>query len=389
VSWLKPTASESKSDPIMEPVTNKEIKENNMPENAIHHSGIFLWVLNNRGDVVTLNLNVSDRLGYFKDSMTGNSFFTFGILPDFNLEQVTVNPEACGMLYKSETSLRTADGHIIPVFCMVERILLPDDSYIFISAIETGKIQPAEKAASDGSNTETLKNYRNNIFSVISHDLRNPFNTILGYCELLNNCIISNDKSKSLFYSKIIHDATEQSLNYLVRLLDWGRLQYDHPPFRPLYFRIDTQVKQVIKFCGFQAESKKVKIEVEIENGLEVYGDQNMVRTILVNLISNAIKFSKKGKKIVIKAVPSLEGIHFSVADEGVGMKKPDISKLFDLEKPFTTNGTEDEEGSGMGLAICKSYVDLHGGKIWAESTYGKGSVFSFVLPGSRTHFQN
>jgi signal transduction histidine kinase len=182
-------------------------------------------------------------------------------------------------------------------------------------------------------------------------------------------------------YTRIIKDATEQTLSFLVRLLDWGRLQNDQPPFNPNYFDADLPVKQVTRLCGFQADTKNILVRTEIESNLQVYGDLNMIRTVLVNLISNAIKFCNPGGKIIIKSFSVPEGVEFDVVDTGIGIKSDDLLKLFGTGKTQSTNGTSMEHGTGLGLAICKSYVAIHHGKFWAESEPGQGSTFKFFLP--------
>jgi signal transduction histidine kinase len=230
-------------------------------------------------------------------------------------------------------------------------------------------------------NLNEIQSYKDNIFSVIAHDLRSPFNTILGYCELLNSSIINSEFNKSVMYTRIIKDATEQTLSFLVRLLDWGRLQNDQPPFNPVIFEAELPVKQVTRLCGFQADTKNILLRIEIEADLKVFGDVNMIRTVLVNLISNSIKFCNPGGKIIIKSYKVPEGVEFDVTDNGIGIKKEDLQKLFSREKVQSTNGTCMEHGTGLGLAICKSYVALHHGTLWAESEPGYGSTFKFILP--------
>jgi two-component system sensor histidine kinase/response regulator len=182
-------------------------------------------------------------------------------------------------------------------------------------------------------------------------------------------------------YTRIIKDATEQTLSFLVRLLDWGRLQNDPQPFNPVYFEADLPVKQIIRLCAFQADSKNILLRTDIEANLKVYGDVNMIRTILVNLISNSIKFCNPGGKIMIKSNSVSEGVEFNVADNGIGIKKEELLKLFSNEKLNSTNGTCMEHGTGLGLAICKSYLAIHHGRMWAESEPGIGSTFKFFLP--------
>ncbi len=234
-----------------------------------------------------------------------------------------------------------------------------------------------------------IQSYKDNIFSVIAHDLRSPFNTILGYCELLNSSIINSELNKSVMYTRIIKDATEQTLSFLVRLLDWGRLQNDPQPFNPIYFDADLPVKQIIRLCGFQADSKNILLRTEIEANLKVYGDVNMIRTVLVNLISNAIKFCNPGGKIIIKSFSVSGGCGISMyADNGIGIKKEDLFKLFCSEKLHSTNGTCMEHGTGLGLAICKSYIAIHHGRILGRKRTRQGFHIQICLPAQKSRLK-
>jgi two-component system, sensor histidine kinase and response regulator len=222
-----------------------------------------------------------------------------------------------------------------------------------------------------------------NIFSVIAHDLRSPFNTILGYCELLSVSIKNGESEKSLKYNKIIQDAASKTLTFLLRLLDWGRLQQGKITFTPEYFPADKQVKEILQFFKFQADAKRIGLKTSIEPGLMVYGDLNMIRTILANLISNAIKFSRSGGKIIIKVRNVKEGTEFTVADNGIGIMPENLDGIFSHDLPFSTLGTGMEQGTGLGLLLCKNFIALHQGRIWAESEYGQGSRFKFTLPSA------
>jgi signal transduction histidine kinase len=226
-----------------------------------------------------------------------------------------------------------------------------------------------------------LQNGLDNIFSVIAHDLRSPFNTILGYCELLSVSIKEGDPEKSLKYNKIIQDAASKTLTFLLKLLEWGRLQQGKIAFTPEYFPVDKQVKEILQLFKFQADVKKIALKTSIEPGLMVFGDLNMIRTVLTNLISNAIKFTGSGGKIVLTVRNIKEYAEFTVADNGIGIRPENLSGLFNLDQPFTTLGTGMEQGTGLGLLLCRNFIAMHQGKIWAESEYGKGSRFKFTLP--------
>jgi len=346
-------------------------------------TSLFLWIFDYQGNILTVNDTVLQKLGYRQEDLVGKHFSVLEVFSVSRLKDVFQHIDTPDSTYKSESRIKKKDGTFLNVYMIGERIAFLNGSYTLISAIGPVPVHVINiySGKDGGQNLNEIQSYKDNIFSVIAHDLRSPFNTILGYCELLNSSIINGELNKSVMYTRIIKDATEQTLSFLVRLLDWGRLQNDQPPFNPVYFDADLPIKQITRLCGFQADTKNILIRTEIEGNLKVYGDMNMIRTVLVNLISNSIKFCNPGGKIIIKSYSVAEGVEFDVADNGIGINKEVLQSLFSSEKPHTTRGTSMEHGTGLGLAICKSYIAIHQGRLWADSEPGKGSTFKFVLP--------
>jgi two-component system sensor histidine kinase/response regulator len=351
--------------------------------NHLTQTSLFLWVLDKQGIITTVNEAVIQKLGYQRDDLVGKHYSVLDVFSGSHINDLFQYINTPDASFKSESRIKSRDGNFLDIYLIGERIAFFNGTYILISAIGPVPVQVVSMyPGKDGNHVlNDIQSYKDNIFSVIAHDLRSPFNTILGYCELLNSSIINGELNKSVMYTRIIKDATEQTLSFLVRLLDWGRLQNDQPPFNPVHFDADVPVKQITRLCGFQADTKNILLRTEIEANLKVYGDLNMIRTVLVNLISNSIKFCNPGGKIIIKSYSVAEGVAFDVADNGIGIKQEDLLKLFTSEKLHSTNGTSMEHGTGLGLAICKSYIAIHHGRFWAESEPGKGSTFKFVLP--------
>ena len=148
-------------------------------------------------------------------------------------------------------------------------------------------------------------------------------------------------------------------------------------------------VQEIVSIFEIQADKKSISIETNIPEGMEVYADRNLLSTILRNLINNAVKYTGKKGKIVLDAAISEEGVSISVEDSGIGMDEEQLAILFSLVHGPSTPGTAEEKGTGLGLILCKEFVDKHGGKIWAESTSGKGSVFTILLPNEVKNINN
>jgi signal transduction histidine kinase len=218
--------------------------------------------------------------------------------------------------------------------------------------------------------------------SVMAHDLRSPFNALLGLSELLieNLRKYSIDEIEELVTH--IKTSAQGTFALLEDLLKWTRAQSGSIPFNPQNLDLKDLCNNILEFLMMNAASKNIEITLSIRNKLFVYGDVDMLKTILRNLISNAIKYSDQGGLIEISAEENPDNIIVSVSDNGIGVAPDKMKKLFDISQKQTSSpGTANETGTGFGLLLCKEFVEKHGGKIWVESKYGKGSDFKFNLP--------
>jgi signal transduction histidine kinase/ligand-binding sensor domain-containing protein len=228
-----------------------------------------------------------------------------------------------------------------------------------------------------------LNTTKDKFFSIIAHDLRNPFNTILGLSDILLSDYRQFNDEKIKYYLSNIKDASNQAFDLLQNLLIWARSQTGGIEFSPVRFDLKNRVVDNIELTAGQAGKKNIEVITTIEEGFTAFGDVNMINTVFRNLLTNAIKFTPQGGKITV-TVREAEGHHeISVKDTGVGIEKENIQKIFRIENKYSTKGTEKERGTGLGLVLCKEFIDKHGGKIWVESEPGKGSEFKFTLNAS------
>ncbi|HAN79654.1 MAG TPA: histidine kinase, partial [Bacteroidales bacterium] len=188
------------------------------------------------------------------------------------------------------------------------------------------------------------------------------------------------DQTKTLRYAEIIHNMSTGTYNLLEELLIWAKLQLGKLPFEPHSVSLEEICREIVDTLKNNAELKQIKIDCNIEDA-GILIDKNMFKTILRNLISNAIKFTYPEGKIVLATKLSPEHVTITVSDTGIGIAEPDHEKLWTIAENFTTEGTANEKGSGFGLILCKEFVEKHGGKIWVESELGKGSHFKFTIP--------
>ncbi|NOU16952.1 MAG: DUF4154 domain-containing protein [Bacteroidales bacterium] len=222
---------------------------------------------------------------------------------------------------------------------------------------------------------------KDKFFGIIAHDLRNPFNLLLGLSEILVDQINASNHDKSIEISEKINQTSSVAFDLLENLLTWSRSQTGQTLFYPSNLNVKDAIDTNILLLKSSAESKGIHLSSVLTDNLYVRADKNMLLTILRNLLTNAIKFSRNSDKIFVKAEENDDCITIHVSDTGVGLDKHVIEKLFKVNENVKTDGTANERGTGLGLILCKEFIDWHQGKIWVESKKGIGSRFSFTLP--------
>lgn len=228
-----------------------------------------------------------------------------------------------------------------------------------------------------------LNSDKNRFFQILAHDLRNPFTILLGFSDILlsNFRDFSQDEIEEQLTT--LKRTTQSTYNLLNDLLLWARSQSGNLPFQPEEVDIVTLCKEVVKDKRdkFNLKSISILCDQSVVGKIKLTVDQNMIKTVLRNLLSNAIKFSYRGGTVCISLQQEGESIVVSVRDSGVGIDKQEQELLWDYSKAFVKKGTEGEDGNGLGLILCKEFIDLHGGKIWVESESGEGAHFKFSIP--------
>jgi signal transduction histidine kinase/ligand-binding sensor domain-containing protein len=222
---------------------------------------------------------------------------------------------------------------------------------------------------------------KDKFFSIIAHDLKNPFSTIIGFSGILKEKSISGDYTAIGEYATLINNSAVQTFKLLENLLEWANSQTGKILFNPLPIDLNNLIDEEFFMLSDMAAGKNIQIKRSLADNITVVADKNMLKTILRNLISNAIKFTHKNGTVEVKTMIENKYVEISVSDTGIGMTGEIISKLFRIDGDLSTPGTENEKGTGLGLFLCKEFVEKHGGKIWAESLSGNGSTFKFILP--------
>ncbi len=222
---------------------------------------------------------------------------------------------------------------------------------------------------------------KDRFISILAHDLRSPFNSLLGFSELLKNELRFYPIEKTEEMVKTIYDTIQKTHELLEDTLQWASIQSKKTTFNPTVTNIDGIISEVAYFLEPSARTKNITIENKDKEEIFVKTDPYMIKAILRNLVSNAIKFTNKGGKIEISATQTSSNTTIRVTDNGVGINPDVFEKLFSFSAMQSTNGTDDEKGTGLGLLLCKEFVEKHGGKIWVESIVNKGTTVSFTIP--------
>ncbi len=233
------------------------------------------------------------------------------------------------------------------------------------------------------SKTELLKSNsaKDKFFNIIAHDLKNPFSILYTTSELLITYFDELTVIKQKEYVKTINTSTLHLLKLIENLLEWSRTQSGLKQFNPENFNLSNSLGSCIELIRPSAEVKKISVKAEIPDDLMIYADKNMLKTVIRNLLTNAVKFTRQNGTVSVMCEVSEGKFTLKVADTGVGIKKKDISKIFAIDKHFVTNGTANEKGTGIGLILCREFIEKHKGKMIIESKFRKGSTFGFEIP--------
>lgn len=222
---------------------------------------------------------------------------------------------------------------------------------------------------------------KDRFYSIIAHDLRNPLQVLLFSAELMAEEYERLEEDAIKKFIKQVNQTAQNMANLLENLLQWARFQYGELDCHPEKIDLFILAQENIQFFVGNAEKKNINITMEIPGNTWVYADENMIKSVLRNLVNNSVKFTHPGGKIKIFSKKEGDFILTSVQDTGIGIPKEKLASLFQNGQHVSTRGTAEEKGSRLGLLICKEFVEKNGGEIRAKSEPGKGSTFEFSLP--------
>ncbi len=284
---------------------------------------------------------------------------------------LTIASELFFTFYISNYGISNFFGHIFKIGSFY---------LVYKAIIETGIERPMDLIF---NRLKTANREKDRFFSIIGHDLKNPFGGIKSMSELLLAEWNELEDDEKLDYVEEIRKSSTLSLNLLNNLLQWARIQTRGLKPDPTTFQLAQAVDENIELFKPTAKNKQIEVTSEIPEELTVTADKNMVDLLLRNLLSNGIKFTQPHGSITISAEERNDTVQIAVADTGAGMTDEEIEAAFSIGAVKTKKGTANEEGSGLGLILCKEFVESNGGEIWIESSPSKGSTFFFTLPGN------
>ncbi|HAH24714.1 MAG TPA: hypothetical protein DCL77_13340 [Prolixibacteraceae bacterium] len=363
-----------------EKVRDSEIRYRRLFESAL--DGILILDAVS-GEIIDVNPFLIQLLGYSYDELIGKELWEIGTFKNIGYSQFAYTElQIKGMIRYEDMPLLTKSGKAISIE-FVGNVYLADHIKVVQCNIRdiTQRKQLEKSLRESETRLLELNATKDKFFSIIAHDLRGPFNSIMGFSELMVERIQEKNYEEVEKYAEIIHQSSQRAMELVTNLLEWSRSKVGRMQFNPEVVDLAALIKSVAQLLKDSAEQKSIALYTETVPNLSVVADKAMIGATLRNLISNAIKFTHKGGEIVISAMQEKNQMIVMVADNGVGIKKEALRKLFNIEEGYSTPGTQDEKGTGLGLILCKEFIEKHGGDIRVESEPGKGSKFYFNIP--------
>jgi two-component system, sensor histidine kinase and response regulator len=266
----------------------------------------------------------------------------------------------------------------------VDYVTKPFNAKELLARVETHvKLrQKSREVETYAKDLEILNKTKDKFFSIIAHDLRNPFATILMMSKYILNSPTPKEPEIVNKYLKGIAEIAENGGELLDNLLNWALSQTGNIKFELSEINLEEAILKCITSISSQAQVKGIHVSYQSKDVAFMWTDEDMFFQVLRNLLNNAIKFTPKNGKVIVRAKNTAEGIEISVEDNGIGIPKEDVGKLFSIAGNIVSRpGTENEMGTGLGLILCKEFIEKMHGRIYVTSTPGKGSIFTFSLP--------
>ena len=373
---------------VKEDITNRKEYEKEILRlhTAVIQSPASIIITDIEGNIEFANPVFLIKTGYTFDEVLGKN-------PRI-LKSGHTTDEEYKILWETITSGNVWNGEFLNVrkdrstyweLATISPIIDDDEEIINYIAVKEDitKQKEIEKALTESNEKlEEANITKDKFFSIIAHDLKSPIGAVLTMAELLNNSYETFTKEEIKNWINTLYQSSANTFNLLENLLTWSRVQRNAITFNPQHFDLNIVIDESLDFLEANRSKKNITVKNNIDLSVFVFADKEMISTVIRNIISNAIKFTPVNGNIQIdKEMIKNEFVKIIITDYGIGMNKDKISQLFKLDYDVSTEGTEGEKGTGLGLILCKEFIKKNNGEIFVESEEGKGSSFSITVP--------
>jgi len=357
-----------------------------------------VYLLSSDGIIKEANKGTIEFYGYKREELIGQTPLLLSAEDEYNNAVIHQRIEKAvkGEPQKFEWLVKNKNGEILPTEISLTKSNFNDQETVIATTRDLTETKKVVKELMRHNNELEESNLsKDKFFSIFAHDLKNPFQGLLGFIDLLYEDLddLSNEQVKE--YLSNVRNASYHTYALLENLLEWSRIQSGKMPFTPTVFDIHDEINSVITVLDNNATQKDIKLINEVDPNIMVEADRNMIRSVIQNIVTNSIKFSNSNGRVVLRARVPLnytkaknsaepgdrQWLEISVSDNGIGIPEEILPKLFKLNGQFSSAGTANEPGTGLGLVLCHEMVEKNGGRIWAESIPGQGTTFIFTIP--------
>lgn len=350
-------------------------------------SPVGIILEDSEGNILNVNDAVSLSSGYSKREMIGMNVKKLAPEKHVNLVESNITKLLQGEVLFHEVENIRKDGSVNYMELREKKIILPDGKtgiLVFANDVTTRRLAE-ESVKKYMQELETANATKDKFFSIIAHDLKSPFNAILGFSKLLFDDFNDFTDEEKLTIIENIKLSSESTYKLLQNLLEWAKMQTNQLIIRNEDIDVCILINDTIDLLKSQAEQKNIKIFSSVRFDTLIYADENIIKTVLRNLISNAIKFSYPGNKVKIFSEETNGAIKISVQDFGIGLTEEEKENIFKFDSKYKKTGTQNERGTGIGLMLCKEFIEINSGSLVFESTTDYGSTFSIIVPKGKS----